>query len=86
MARNLFDLPDNGAMVDDRAMVTTGWLQWFSRVHNAVLSLYGSTVTADRPTAVLWVGRMHFDTTLGHPIWVQSVRPTVWVDSTGAPV
>ena len=37
--------------------------------------------TGSRPTGVL--GKMYFDTTLGHPIWFDS---TNWVDATGATV
>jgi hypothetical protein len=27
----------------------------------------------------------YFDTTLGYPIWLESVNPDVWVDATGTP-
>lgn len=62
------------------------WLQWFSRAHSILQAAQQSGTTAQRPTTVLWVGRRYFDTTLGQPIWVQSVKPTVWCDATGAAV
>lgn len=62
------------------------WAGWFTIVHNIVQALSTSGTTAQRPTTGLWVGRRYFDTTLGIPIWVQSLGPTVWVNATGAPV
>ena len=42
--------------------------------------------TAYRPTAPI-LGQMHFDTTLGKPIWCKQTTPSViWVDSTGTTV
>jgi hypothetical protein len=85
MARNLFESPaDFPVVVEDK--LTPVWGSWVTRVHNAVSSLYQSGTTADRPTSLLWLGRVYFDTTLGYPVWVQSVRPTVWVDAAGTPV
>ena len=45
-----------------------------------------SGTTANRPTVELWIGRRYFDTTLGHPVYLKSVRPSVWVDGTGSAV
>ncbi len=47
-----------------------------------------SGTTANRPTKLLWPGRMYYDTTLaanGKPIWVNK-GATGWVDATGAAV
>lgn len=42
----------------------------------------GSGTTANRPNAALIdLGAMYFDTTLGQPIWSDG---TIWVDATGA--
>lgn len=62
------------------------WLQWFARANRILNAMQQSGTTANRPTSVLWVGRMYFDKTLGRPVWVQSVKPTVWCDATGAAV
>lgn len=84
-----YDLPD-GAPFDEAGNWTPSWLQWLARTHRAVLSVQQSGTTADRPTALLWIGRPYFDETLNIPIWVQAVpakpAPAVWVDSTGTPV
>lgn len=81
-----FELPSNDPVTDESRMAFRTWGQWLSRVHTIATSLQQSGATADRPTSVLWLGRRYFDTTLGIPVWVQSVKPTVWVDATGSPV
>lgn len=81
-----FELPSNDPVVGDNKHAFRTWMQWFSRVHDIVLSIQQSGPTADRPTKLLWVGRVYFDTTLGKPVWLESVRPDVWVDASGSPV
>jgi hypothetical protein len=81
-----FDIPDNAPVVDDKMRVTLPWLQWVSRIQRIVSAVQQSGTTAQRPTTLLWIGRTYFDTTLGKPVWVDSVSPAVWVDATGAPV
>lgn len=66
--------------------VSSGWRNFFNSVFNVCNALTMSGTTARRPTAGLWVGRTYFDTTLGIPIWLQSIGPVVWVNSAGAPV
>lgn len=81
-----FDFPSSTPLVDDTQAVTLPWLQVFSRWHTVILSLQQSGTTANRPTSLLWVGRRYFDITLGKPVWIKSVGPTVWVDGSGAAV
>lgn len=81
-----FELPSNDPVVGDDKKSFRTWMQWFSRVHDIVLSLQQSGPTSDRPKKVLWVGRRYFDTTLGKPVWFKSARPDVWVDAAGVPV
>lgn len=81
-----FDFPVSAALSDESGRVSTPWAQWFQRVTAGVGSLYQSGTTANRPTTLLWVGRRYFDTTLGYPVWVRSVRPVVWVNASGVAV
>lgn len=67
-------------------MISTKWNMWMSSLWNISNSIDGSGITADRPTKGLFAGRPYFDTTLGKPIWLKSVRPTVWVDGAGVTV
>lgn len=72
--------------VDQGGMVSRTWSVWMTQLWVLASSLDDSGATASRPTKGLYVGRTFFDTTLGRPIWLESVRPTVWVDATGTPV
>lgn len=81
----LTPLPDD-TIVQSKNQMTTPWFSWFNRLFFLAQALGDSGVTALRPTKSLYVGRNYFDTTLGKPIWIQSLNPTVWVDATGAAV
>jgi hypothetical protein len=85
MASKNFDIPDNIAVVDPNGNATVPWTQWIARVHRIVTAVQSSGLTAERPTSLLWVGRTFFDTSIGYPIWVQSINPVVWVDAFGNP-
>lgn len=81
--RNSYDYPSSPQFVDSDGIALTPWIQWIQRTHANARTLQQSGVTADRPDSLLWIGRYFFDTTLGKPIWVKSVNPTVWVDGVG---
>ena len=81
-----FSLPDGSPITESGEKVGYSWLQWFSQVNSVVNAAQQSGITADRPTRFLWLGRRYFDTTLGKPVYVRSVKPTVWVDGAGAVV
>ena len=81
-----FDTPSNSPIVDGAQMVTSPWQQLFSRWQALILAIPQSGATASRPTSGLWIGRQFFDTTLGKPVYVKSVKPTVWVDGAGTVV
>lgn len=81
-----FEIPSNDRLAEQDGKASRTWGQWLSRTHDIVVSLQQSGPTADRPTKVLWLGRRYFDTDLGIPVWVQSVKPTVWCDATGSAV
>jgi len=79
--------PITGPIVDRDGMVTMTIASWLHFMWLAANSVTESGTTAQRPTANLWVGRPFMDTTLGKPIWVNAVTPSVvWVDATGASV
>jgi hypothetical protein len=72
-------------------VLTAPWLLWFSALFQTVKSVGTSGPTANRPVnssqSPLLVGQVYFDTTLGKPVFCQTVAvPAVWVDATGAPV
>lgn len=80
-----FGLPQ-GKLTTSEGFADRPWLQWLNLVHQTITAARQSGVTADRPTDFLYVGRRYYDTTLGKPIWLHAVRPTVWHDAAGASV
>lgn len=69
------------ALADASGNVAPAWIVWFTKLWAQVET--GSGPTADRPTKNLFVGKQWYDETLNKPIWVRSVRPTVWLDAVG---
>lgn len=60
------------------------WTKFFVALESLINDLQRTGTTAQRPTPAPFIGFMHFDTTLGQPIWADSY--TTWVDATGAAV
>ena len=57
------------------------WLAWFQGVYTAAFPQGGTT--AQRPTNPQ-IYQQYFDTTLGLPIWCETVTPSVtWTDAAG---
>lgn len=79
-----FDYPSNVKVLDDRGIVSTPWNQLFTRWQLLISAIPQSGPTASRPTSGLWIGRQFWDTTLGRPVYVKSVLPTVWADVSGS--
>lgn len=59
------------------------WVTWFQTVDNFIRSGSSSGTTANRPTKNLFVGLSYMDNDLRKQIQIQSLNPTVWVDSNG---
>lgn len=81
-----FDFPSNNNIANNDGGVTLPWLQAFQRWHTVIASEQQSGTTAQRPIKGLWVGRRYFDTTLGYPVYLKSVNPSVWVNGAGTVV
>lgn len=81
-----FAVPNAYAMTGPDGRPTATWAQWTTRINQIANSLQTSGATAERPSTGLWIGRMFFDSTLGKPVWVKSVKPAVWVDASGVVV
>lgn len=78
--------PENEPFYVPDRPTPNAWIVWINKLWVTAGSVDNSGATADRPTKNLFVGRPYFDATLGKPIWLKSVRPTVWVDATGTSV
>lgn len=86
----LSPVPTDLTIVDRKGRMTPIYQAFFSSIHDWLGPVGLSGTTANRPVNsprnFLYVGQSYFDTTLGIPIWVKSLNPTVWIDATGAVV
>lgn len=78
--------PENEPFYSPDRPISSTWATWLNKLWMVAGSLDNSGTTAERPTKGLFVGRPYFDTTLGYPIWLKSVRPTVWCKHDGTSV
>jgi hypothetical protein len=60
---------------------------WFQSIQTWLGPQGQTGSTAIRPTVNLYVGLSYFDTTLGYPVFVKQVSPSIiWVNGSGTPV
>ena len=60
--------------------------RWYVATRETINDAYaGTTTTAQRPVNPP-IGFHLFDVTIGQPIWVKSLNPTVWVNGAGTVV
>ncbi|MHB1098442.1 MAG: hypothetical protein ACYCZR_02690 [Burkholderiales bacterium] len=64
--------------------VPRAWAVWFTNIWVRLNETHGTT--ANRPTKGLFIGMQYYDTTLNKPVWLNSVRPSVWKDAAGTTV
>jgi hypothetical protein len=66
------------------------WRAWLQALFTMTAPLGTNGTTAQRPVpsqqVPLYIGQMYFDTTLGYPVFVKSLNPTVWVNGAGGVV
>ena len=66
------------------------WRVWLTRLFQLAQVIGTQGTTAQRPigtnTVPLYIGQWYFDQTLGYPVWVKSLNPTVWVNGAGSVV
>lgn len=85
--RQSFGEPSTAPLADKDGNATQSFATWVSRMTFIGQSIQQSGATANRPTAILWIGRQYYDTDLGLPVYVDSVGPpVVWHDAAGNPV
>lgn len=69
---------------------SSAWVAWLSSLFRVVAPMGTNGTTAQRPLGTaqlpLYIGQPYFDTTLGLPVFVKSLNPTVWVNGAGVPV
>lgn len=77
-------------LTGDTKQVAPTWRAWFSQLFGTVQAIGTNGSTANRPsgtpTVPLYIGQGYFDSTLGYPVWIKSLSPTVWVNGAGGVV
>jgi hypothetical protein len=80
------DIPSPDQAIENGAF-TTQWVNFITKVKNYISGNSQSGTTAQRPTSNLEIGTKYYDTTLGYPVFVHQVKPTVvWHNAAGAVV
>jgi len=60
------------------------WQAWIATLERLFNELQGSGTTAQRPDPAPFIGYMFFDTTIGQPIWADTLTTWVLADGTAA--
>jgi hypothetical protein len=84
---SLSPIPTDPKLTDTQGAVTPAYQAWFSAIQRWLAPNGQFGTTAMRPTAGLYVGQFYYDTTLGYPVWVHQVSPSiVWHNGAGGVV
>lgn len=79
--------PTDPVISDSGGKLTPVWQAWFAGVQRWLFPVGQFGTTAKRPTTNLYIGQGYYDTTLGYPVWVHQVSPTIiWHNGAGAAV
>lgn len=63
------------------------WLGWLNSIQFWLFPIGQFGTTAKRPTTNLYIGFRYYDTTLGYPVWVHQVSPSIiWHNGAGVAV
>lgn len=87
---SLSPVPNTRQITDGHGVLLNIWVAFFSSLNYWLRPVGASGTTANRPVTSssiqLYIGQTYFDQSLGKPIWVKSLNPTVWCDATGSAV
>lgn len=83
-------VPTTPQISDSKGILTPLYQAFIASIFNWLSPVGQSGPTSQRPTpgvnTFMYIGRSYFDTTLGIPIFVRSLNPTVWVNGAGSVV
>jgi hypothetical protein len=83
---SLGPLPATNQLTDGKGVMTSLFQAWFGSIQQWLGPQGQFGTTAKRPTTNLYIGLQYFDTTLGYPVFIKSLGPTVWVNGAGGVV
>lgn len=83
---SLAPIPTDPRATDD-GKLTPAYQSWFASIQRWLSPVGQFGTTAQRPTKNLYVSQRYYDTTLGYPVWVHQVSPSIiWHNGAGAAV
>ena len=85
---SLISPPPTGEPFDDaNGQPSRPWYEWTINIFRSARKYRGVGTTAGRPVNGLEVGDWYYDTTLGYPVWVHQISPSIiWHNGAGASV
>lgn len=84
---SLSPAPTDPFMTDPGGRLRPTWQSWLSSLQSWVRPLGSFGTTTQRPTMGLYIGYMYIDQSLGYPVWVYQVSPSIiWHNASGAAV
>lgn len=86
MDENKMKAPTNRQLLTADGNIDRDWYLFFSYLGNTLEQITRSGTSAQRPTERVFIGMPFYDITLNKDIYVRSVSPIVWRDSTGTAV
>jgi hypothetical protein len=87
MSGGLQPLPTDPKVVKETGEWTPTYQGWVAGVQRWLSPIGQFGTTAQRPTRSLYIGQRYYDTTLGYPVWVHQVSPSIiWHNGAGAAV
>lgn len=80
-------LPSRPIITQDGKLLDKLYQAWFGAIQQWLGPLGQFGTTAQRPTKNLWIGLPYYDTTLGYPVFVHQISPSIiWHNGAGAAV
>lgn len=83
-------VPTSPQISDSKGVLVPVYQAFIASIFNWLSPVGQSGTTAQRPVnsnqVFMYIGRSYFDVSLGKPVFVKSLNPTVWVDGSGAVV
>jgi hypothetical protein len=80
-------IPQTNVFTDKGERMSQIWQAWFGSIFQWLGPQGQFGTTAKRPTTNLFIGLSYYDTTLGYPVFVHQISPSiVWHNAAGAVV
>lgn len=84
---SILSVPPTLSPFDQNNNPSSVWVEWVLSLYSYSRKYRGADTTANRPVNALEIGDWYYDLTLGYPIWVHQITPSIiWHNGAGASV